>query len=89
MFASFKADGNSDFFTNSLKLVRKTSAKISAFSLRVFVGISVNRKGLSDYFWHTSPIAIMLGWYLYFKIIFIILSATFSNWSYYQRKQVF
>ena len=93
MFACFKADGNSDFFTNLLKRVCKKSAKISAFSLRIFVWehqyldmpLMYPKLEFSlileapDFSVHTSPIASILGWSLYFKINFIIGSATFSK----------
>ena len=96
MFACFKV------FHKFIKARVEKSAKLSAFSWRVFVetsvschafdvskfriffnisslSIPVNRKGLSDFSLHTSPIVSMLGWSLYFKINFIIGSDTFSK----------
>ena len=42
IFAFFKKNGKLDFLTESIKLAKKMSAKISAFSF-MFVGISVSR----------------------------------------------
>ena len=52
-FAFFREDGKSDFQTKSLKLARRILANISAFSLTIFVGISVS--------WHALDVS-------YFKI---------------------
>ena len=46
LFSLFKEDGKLGFLTESLKLARRMSANISAFSLIIFVGISASRQAL-------------------------------------------
>ena len=48
-FALFKEDGKLDFATESLKLARRTSANIAAFSLIIYVEMSVS--------WHALEVS--------------------------------
>ena len=49
LFAFFREDGKLDFSAESLNLPRGMSADISAFSLMIFVGISVS--------WHALEVS--------------------------------
>ena len=74
MVAFFNMDGKLEFSLESLKFETRMLTNISAFSLTIFVGMSVSWQALEvsnfKMSLRISPIASMLGWFLYFTIHF-------------------